>query len=157
MAGKITLELCIIPGDQPSSLILELLREVDGIVVSACPIAIHTPTRKNQGHATMHRWCRRHVACMYLDMIILPSRCTKMNARDGDVPPCEATTPRFTSGSAKTASSLATTMSQFNTSSTPPPYADPLTAAMMGLQDVCRREMAAKPLRDEAVASCSVM
>lgn len=60
-------------------------------------------------------------------------------------PPMIATTPRLTSGVAKTASSLAITMSQFKTISVPPPYAPPLTAAIIGLHEDCLREIAPKP------------
>ena len=56
-----------------------------------------------------------------------------------------ATTPRLTSGVANTASSLAMTMSQLSTSSVPPPYVPPFTAAIIGLTHVCLREIEPKP------------
>ena len=70
-------------------------------------------------------------------------------------PPASAVTPRFTSGKAKVASSLAITMSQLRTSSVPPPYALPFTAAIMGLGEDDRREIAPKPFERAMNLSCS--
>lgn len=70
---------------------------------------------------------------------------TARKMQGGHEPPMIATTPRLTSGVAKTASSLAMTMSQLSTISVPPPYVPPFTAAIIGLQDDCLREMEPKP------------
>lgn len=56
-----------------------------------------------------------------------------------------ATTPRLTSGVAMTASSAAITRSQFSSISVPPPCAPPFTAAIIGFEEHCLREMDPKP------------
>lgn len=62
-----------------------------------------------------------------------------------NLPPAMATTPRFTSGVAMTASSAAMTKSQLSTISVPPPQAPPFRAAIIGLQEDCRREIDPNP------------
>ena len=71
-------------------------------------------------------------------------------------PPMTARTPRLTSGSAMVASSLATTMSQFSSISVPPPYAPPLTAAIIGLDEKDRLEIDPKPLTAALMSSSSL-
>lgn len=69
--------------------------------------------------------------------------------------PWVTTTPLFTSVKPNLACSSATTKSQLTTISIPPPYAPPLTAAIMGLFD-CRLEMEPKPSLLSAIRCRSV-
>lgn len=73
-----------------------------------------------------------------------------------NLPPWPATTPRLTSGRANFASRLAMTKSQFNIISTPPPYAPPITAAIIGLQD-WRREIEPNPCILDSILSVSLL